>query len=77
MELKYKILDLKQGKTKKGEVYHRVSLYANWSTNILDCFVTQDVFDLIKNNTITDENIVEYVTFKFINGKVYLSINIK
>lgn len=77
MELKYKILDLKQGKTKKGEVYHRVSLYANWSTNILDCFVTQDVFDLIKNNTITDENIREYVTFKFINGKVYLSINIK
>lgn len=77
MELKYKILDLKQGKTKKGEVYYRVSLYANWSTNILDCFVTQDVFDLIKNNTITDENISEYVTFKFINGKVYLSINRK
>lgn len=77
MELKYKILDLKQGQTKDGKVYHRVSLYANWSTNILDCFVTQDVFDLIKNNTITDENIGEYVTFKFINGKVYLSINIK
>lgn len=77
MELKYKILDFKQGKTKKGEAYYRVSLYANWSTNILDCFVTQDVFDLIKNNTITDENIGEYVTFKFINGKVYLSINIK
>ena len=49
MNLKYKILDLKQGQTKKGEIYHRVSLYANWSTNILDCFVTQDVFDLIQN----------------------------
>lgn len=77
MELKYKILDLKQGQTKKGEIYHMVSLYANWSTNILDCFVTKDVFDLIQNNTITDENIGEYVTFRFINSKVYLSINIK
>lgn len=77
MELKYKILDLKQGKNKKGEVYYRVSLFANWSTNILDCFVTKDVFDLIQNNTITDENIGEYVIFRFINGKVYLSINIK
>lgn len=77
MELKYKILNLKQGKTKKGEVYYMVSLYANWSTNILDCFVTQDVFDLIQNNTITDENVGEYITFRFINGKVYLSINIK
>lgn len=77
MNLKYKILDLKQGQTKKGEIYHRVSLYANWSTNILDCFVTQDVFDLIQNGTINDENIGDYVLFKFINGKVYLSINIK
>ena len=77
MELKYKILDLKQGQTKDSKVYHRVSLYANWSTSILDCYVTQDVFDLIQNGTINDENIGEYVVFKFINGKVYLSINIK
>lgn len=77
MELKYKILDLKQGQTKEGKVYHRVSLYANWSTSILDCYVTQDVFNLIQNGTINDENIGEYVVFKFINGKVYLSINIK
>lgn len=77
MELKYKILDLKQGQTKEGKVYHRVSLYANWSTSILDCYVTQDVFDLIQNGTINDENIDDYVVFKFINGKVYLSINIK
>lgn len=77
MELKYKILDLKQGQSKDGKVYHRVSLYANWSTSILDCYVTQDVFDLIQNGTINDENIGEYVVFKFINGKVYLSINIK
>ncbi len=77
MELKYKILDLKQGQTKDGKVYHRVSLYANWSTSILDCYVTQDVFDLIQNGTVNDENIGEYVVFKFINDKVYLSINIK
>ena len=77
MELKYKILDLKQGQTKDGKVYHRISIYANWSTNILDCYVTQDVFDLIQNGTINDENIGEYVVFKFINGKIYLSINIK
>lgn len=77
MELKYKILDLKQGQTKDGKVYHRVSLYANWSSNILDCYVTENVFDLIKNSTITDDNIGDYVVFKFVNGKVYLSINIK
>lgn len=77
MELKYKILDLKQGQTKEGKIYHKVLLYANWSTNILDCFITQEVFDLIQNNTINDENIGDYITFKFINGKVYLSINIK
>lgn len=77
MELKYKILYLKQGQTKDGKVYHRVSLYANWSANILDCYVTENVFDLIKNCTITDENIGDYVVFKFVNGKVYLSINIK
>lgn len=77
MVLKYKILNLKQGKSKKGEIYHRVSLYANWSSQILDCYVTQDVFDLISNGTINDDNICDYVNFKFINGKVYLSINIK
>ena len=77
MELKYKILDLKQAQTKEGKVYRRVSLYANWSTSILDCYVTQDVFDLIQNGTINDENIGDHVVFKFINGKVYLSINIK
>lgn len=77
MDLKYKILDLKQGQTKRGEIYHKVSLYANWSTNILDCFVTQDVFDLINNGTITDENVGDYINFKFINDKIYLSINIK
>lgn len=77
MDLKYKILDLKQGKSKKGDIYYMVSLYANWSTNILDCFVSQDAFDLIQNGTINDENICDYVIFKFINGKVHLSINIK
>lgn len=77
MELKYKILNLTQGTTKKGGYYYRVSLYANWSTNILDCYVTQEVFDLFQNGTINDENIGDYVYFKFINGKVYLSINIK
>lgn len=77
MELKYKILYLKQGKTKNGDIYHKVSLYANWSSNILDCFVTADVYDLLVNGTINDENISDYVIFRFINGKVYLSINIK
>ena len=77
MELKYKILDLNSGKTKKNENYYKVSLYANWSTNILDCFVSSNVYDLLLNGTINDENIGDYVFFKFINGKVYLSINIK
>lgn len=77
MELKYKILDLHQGRTKDGKIYNRVSIYANWSTSILDCYVTSDVFDLIQNGTITDQNIGEYINFKYINGKVYLSINIK
>lgn len=77
MELKYKILDLKSGTTKDGNIYHRVSIYANWSTNILDCFVTADVFDLIQNGTITDENVGDYINFKYINDKIYLSINIK
>lgn len=77
MELKYKILDLNQGRSKEGKIYHKVSLYANWSSNILDCFVTQEVYDLIQNNTINDENVGDYLNFKFINGKVYLSINIK
>lgn len=77
MDLKYKILDMKQGKTKNGEIYNRVSLYANWSTAILDCFVTSEVYDLLLDGTINDENVSDYVVFKFINGKVYLSINIK
>lgn len=77
MELKYKILDLKQGKTKDCKVYYRVSLYANWSANILDCYVTEDVFNMINDFTITDENIGDYVVFRYVNGKIYLSINIK
>lgn len=77
MELTYRILDFKQGCTKDGKLYHKVLLYANWSSNILDCFVTQEVYDLIENKTINDENIGQYLNFKFINGKVYLSINIK
>ena len=77
MELKYKILSLNQGKTKKGEIYYRVLIYANWSTNILDCFVTKEVYDLIESDTINDNNINDYLSFKFANGKIYLSINIK
>lgn len=77
MELKYKILSLNQGKTKKGEIYYRVLIYANWSTNILDCFVTKEVYDLIESGAIDDNNINDYLSFKFANGKIYLSINIK
>lgn len=77
MELKYKILSLNQGKTKKGEIYYRVLIYANWSSDILDCFVTKEVYDLIESGSITDDNINDYLSFKFANGKIYLSINIK
>lgn len=77
MELKYKILALNQGKTKKGEIYYRVLIYANWSINILDCYVTKEVYDLIGAGTVNDDNINDYLTFKFANGKMYLSINIK
>ena len=77
MELKYKILSLNQGKTKKGEIYYRVLIFANWSANILDCFVTREVYDLIESGSITDDNINDYLSFKFANGKIYLSINIK
>lgn len=77
MELKYKILNLQQGISKKGNNYYKVSLYANWSSNILDCFVSAAAYDLLLNGSINDENIGEYLTFKFINGRVYLSINIK
>lgn len=77
MELKYKILSLNQGKTKKGENYYRVLIYANWSANILDGFVTKEVYDLIEAGTVNDDNINDYLTFKFANGKIYLSINIK
>ena len=77
MELKYKILSLNQGKTKKGEIYYRVLIFANWSANILDCFVTKEVYDLIESGSITDYNINDYLSFKFANGKIYLSINIK
>ena len=77
MVLKYKILDMNQGKSKDGKIYHKVSLYANWSSIILDCFVTEEVYNMISDGIITDENISEYLSFKIINGKVYLSINIK
>lgn len=77
MELKYKILSLNQGKTKKGEIYYRVLIYANWSANILNCFVTKEVYELIEAGTINDNNVNDCLTFKFANGKIYLSINIK
>ena len=77
MELKYKILDLNQGQTKEGKMFYRVVLFANWSTNILDCYVDKDVYALVENGTINDENIGDYVAFKFVNNKVYLRINIK
>lgn len=77
MELKYKILSLNQGKTKKGDIYYRVLIFANWSSNILDCFVSKEVYDLIESGSITDDNINDYLSFKFANGKIYLSINIK
>lgn len=77
MDLKYKILNLTQGTTKKGGYYYRVSLYANWSTSILDCYVTQEVFDLFQNGTINDENIGDYITFRYSQGNIYLSCNIK
>lgn len=77
MEFKYKFLSLNQGKTKKGEIYYRVLIYANWSADILDCFVTKEVYDLIESGSITDDNINDYLSFKFANGKIYLSINIK
>lgn len=77
MELKYKILALNSGYNKKGEKWFGVSIYANWSTSILNCFVSQEVFDLFENGTINDQNVADYITFRYSQGKIYLSCNIK
>lgn len=77
MELKYKILSMNKGMTKKGQAYYKVSIYANWSSNILDCFVTKEVYELLEREELTDDNIGDYIKFKFANGKIFLSINIK
>lgn len=76
MDLKYKILNLSEGITKDKKDYYKVSLYANWSANVLDCFVSKEVYEAIYRGDINDDNIGECVVFKFVNNKVHLFINL-
>lgn len=77
MKITYKILSLKKGKTKKGESYYRVLIYANWSDVIFDCYVSKDVYEAIEKDQLTDDNIGEYISFSYYKGKIYLSCDIK
>lgn len=63
----YKILgtEIFEKDTKDGKkTYYTVKLYIEFSEVILTCFVDKTTYELIKNKTINDSNIIERLYFK-------------
>lgn len=63
----YKILGVEtfEKETKDGKkIYHTVKLYIEFSEVILTCFVDKNIYELIKNKTINDSNVIEHLYFK-------------
>lgn len=59
----YKILSI-DSIEKSNKNYFIVKLYIEFSDCVISCFVDKNTFDLIKNKTINDTNIIEHLFFK-------------
>ena len=49
---------------KNGKSYYLVKLYLEFSEIVISCFVDKTTYELIKNKTINDTNIIEHLYFK-------------
>ena len=49
---------------KNNKTYFIVKLYIEFSECVISCFVDKNTYDLIKNKTINDTNIIEHLFFK-------------
>lgn len=59
----YKILSIDTIE-KNNKTYYIVKLYLDFSDCVISCFVDKITFDLIKNKTINDTNLIEHLYFK-------------
>lgn len=59
----YKIVSVEKFE-KDNKVYYVVKLYIDFSDVIITSFVSKDIFEKIKNNTINDTNVIEHLYFK-------------
>lgn len=59
----YKILSMDYFE-KNNKTYYIVKLYIEFSDCVISCFVDKNTYDLIKNKTINDTNIIEHLFFK-------------
>lgn len=49
---------------KNNKSYYVVKLYLEFSEIVISCFVDKNTYELIKNKTINDTNIIEHLYFK-------------
>lgn len=59
----YKIVSL-ENITKDNKNYYVIKLYIDFSEVVIASFVSKEIYEKIKNNTINDSNIIEHLHFK-------------
>ena len=59
----YKILS-SESIEKQNKIYYIVKLYIEFSECVFSCFVDKNTYDLIKNKTVNDTNVIEHLFFK-------------
>lgn len=76
MDFKYKILNIRQIKSKKGQIFNCVDIFASWCDKIIVVFVDGKIVDLINSGDLNDQNIGSYIRFRYQDGKLIFSIDI-
>lgn len=59
----YKIVSF-ENISKDNKNYYVVKLYIDFSEVVITSFVSKEIYEKIKNNTINDTNIIEHLHFK-------------
>lgn len=76
MDFNYKILNIKKIKSKKGQLFNCIQIYASWSDKVLNVFVSDEIYDMIVRGELNDDNIGPCIRFRYQDGELKFSIDI-